>query len=296
MKKILSLSVIAFCFISNIAAASSQPVDTLIISDKPAKTVITESPAGLKVVITPLDSAGSETIFFQDFSRNISVSTSQKSATKKRTSLNSGFDLSANSEWSLTSGGLCLGLVNPAGQPDYSNLQWSKSIEIAWINALAVSYRKQLMSISLGLGFDWRNYRTTFTDQRMTVTPEGGIGFIPYPEGVRSKGSRIKIFSLSVPLLYTQRIPGSSLSFTAGPIVNFNTHASLKTDFINPDGNETELWEKGFHHRRVSIDLFGSFKVFQGCGIYFRYSPQSVLKGHGSPQFKPMSVGLVFLL
>ncbi|MDE5635719.1 MAG: hypothetical protein K2I52_05375 [Muribaculaceae bacterium] len=84
-----------------------------------------------------------------------------------------------------------------------------------------------------------------------------GISIMPYPNGITPGNSRIKIFSLGFPLLYTQKIPGTTLSVTAGGIFNINTHASLKTTYKNESGNRIEEYSDGISRRRVSFDIYG---------------------------------------
>ena len=239
-----------------------------------------------------------ESIYVQPYSPESSVKSRQSTNTATATTFSDGVIgvKVKNHHWEVITGGLGIGLVNAAGQSPALGLQWAKSFEISWLNALAVRYSARWQSLSLGLGFDWRNYKITTSDHRLCPNGEGGIGIAPYPDGTHNGASRIKVFSLGLPLLYTQKIPRTTLSVTIGGILNFNTHASLKTWYTNPDGNHTEEYSEGFHHRRVTADLFGSLNFFKGNGIYVRYSPQSVLQGHNSPQFKPLSVGLILFL
>ncbi len=174
-------------------------------------------------------------------------------------------------------------------------LQWNKSFEISWVNALAVEYVNRGFGVSLGLGFDWRNYKMTII-HRMNLNGEGGIKPDVYPEEVEPRSSRIKVFSLGIPLLISQKFGRSGMGVTAGAILNFNTHASLKTDYRTANGNEIEEYAEGFHHRRITVDLFGCLQFWKSCGLYVRYSPQSVLQGHNSPQFRPLSAGIMLFL
>ena len=55
--------------------------------------------------------------------------------------------------------------------------------------------------VSIGMGFDWRNYRVT-NHKMFAKDGRGIITMQDYPEGVEPKFSRIHTFSLSVPLKY----------------------------------------------------------------------------------------------
>lgn len=278
----------------------STPADTLLVSSGGARAVITESPAGLKVAISPLNGDSvADNIYMLPYSPNASVKSKQSLHTGTMTTFNDGvlgLKVKNRKHWEVVTGGLCLGFVYPYRQPASLGLQWNKSLEISWINALAVRYRNRGMSVSLGFGFDWRNYKITTSGHSLIPNGEGGLTTGQYPENTHSRSSRIKVFSFGLPLLYTQKIPKTTLSITAGAILNFNTHASLKSWYTNSEGNHVEEYSEGFHHRRVTVDLFGSINFYKGCGLYVRYSPQSVLQGHGSPQFNPLSAGLMLFL
>lgn len=302
MKQILTSLIIASCACAATAAESAQP-DTVMVINNPSSAVITESASGLKVTITDLNSEKqSETVFVQNYPPNSSVKSSQWTARWNETTFNDGVigvkvRKSKNHDWSFVTGGIGIGLVNAAGQPSSLGLQWAKSFEISWINAFAVRYKiNNYMNVSLGIGFDWRNYKITTSNHRLCLNGLGGIGIAPYPDGATEVSSRIKVFSLGIPLLYTAKIPRTTLSVTLGGILNFNTHASLKTWYKNADGNHCEEYATDFHPRRVTADLFGSLNLYKGCGIYVRYSPCDVLQGHASPSFKPLSVGVLFFL
>ena len=131
----------------------------------------------------------------------------------------------------------------------------------------------------MGIGFGWRNYRTT-TGMRLVQGDGGAISYTPFADDMTPKYSRLKVFSLSVPVFYTfrfslPRIKHLGLQF--GPIVNFNTHASIEN-----------RWQ-----RRLSVDLYAALRFCDAVGIYVRYSPQSVLLHSPAVDFKPLSTGFV---
>lgn len=283
--------------LSTILAAPSEPVDTLIHIGRPSNIIISESESGITVKFKDLESTGESTILIADYNKNGTVFTSQQFNRHQELAFNRcAFGVKHNSHIEVITGGINIGLVNSLDQPSGMGLQWSKSFEIGWLNALAVRYNYKTISLSLGIGFDWRNYKMTGSSHYMVKDPENGIGLHPYPQSVTPGSSRIKIFSLGFPLLYSQKIPGTTLAFTAGAILNVNTHASLLTRYRNDKGNDIEEYAEGIMHRRVSYDIYGSVTLYKNIGIYVRYSPQTVLKHPTAPEFKPLSVGLSFFL
>ena len=294
MKLHIRAAVIA-CLTAAIAANAEEKADTLLVTLNPVSTVITEESNGFTVTVVNEDKT--TTIYQKEFAQNSSIKSSQSNFDFRETTIADGsIGLKSKSKhWNVITGGLGIGLVYPSGQPAGLSLQWNKSFEISWVNALAVEYVNRGFGVSLGLGFDWRNYRMT-TIHRMNLNGEGGIKPDVYPEEVEPRSSRIKVFSLGIPLLISQKFGRSGMGVTAGAILNFNTHASLKTDYRTANGNEIEEYAEGFHHRRITVDLFGCLQFWKSCGLYVRYSPQSVLQGHNSPQFRPLSAGIMLFL
>ncbi len=271
--------------------------DTIVNVSTPSTLVITESAKGIMLDIKENNGTGTSTMMIADYNEDATVSVNQSTSRFQAfTSKGCAIGVKTGSSWDVISGGLNIGLVNPTGQPEGLDLQWAKSFEISWLNTLALRYSHRSIAVSLGIGLDWRNYNTTTRNHYMIPDNNTGIAVKPYPESTKPGNSRIKIFSLGFPLLYTQKIPGTTLSVTAGGIFNINTHASLKTAYKDEQGNHIEEYSEGISRRRVSFDIYGSIHLFKGIGIYARYSPQSVLSGSSVPKFRPLSVGISLFL
>ncbi|MDE7472202.1 MAG: hypothetical protein K2M68_01305 [Muribaculaceae bacterium] len=295
MKRYITAAVSAFITIYSISAATTESTDTIRIVGDASKVVISETDKGIAVNVD-----NNNTIYIADYNQTDRFSTSQ--STTKHLSF---FDYQAytfsksqhsKSHWDAISGGFNIGLVNAVGQPADLGMRWSKSFEISWLNTLGVRYTYRSLSVSLGLGLDWRNYKITGNDHYMVSPAPGEIDFVEAPDGARSLSSRIKVFSLGLPLLYTQRIPGTTLAFTAGAILNFNTHASLRSTYESADNRHIEEYSEGIGKRNVTYDLYGAITFYRGNGLYIRYSPQSVLKGSKVPQFHPLSIGVTLFM
>ncbi|MDE6683152.1 MAG: hypothetical protein K2J87_06985 [Muribaculaceae bacterium] len=197
-----------------------------------------------------------------------------------------------NRQWAIGIDGLTLGLSSANGQPHPKGLQWSKSIEIGWLSAVNLSYSSRSSSISLGVGFDWRNYRISTSDRLLTLDRNGILNWAEFKDGGRGKGSRIKFFSIQFPLLYEYAIPKSSVTIKAGPIFNLNTYASVKTDFFNENGNQTSYSSHLSSQRLFTVDLFANISFCRLVGIYFRYSPLRVLNTDEGINFHPLTLGV----
>lgn len=295
---------IAFIFVLSLVSAVSvnavnpERMDTVLYVTNPSVIVVSESAEGLSVSV---DGTASDSLFstrFVDvYGSDVNVRTRRTVGRDMVACMDGtllGITAGKGSRWDVVSGGIGIGLVNPLG-PDAGDIQWSKSFEISWVNAFAVSYNISRSRISLGIGFDWRNYKTTLS-RRMTDNGDGGVEWSGYPEGCIAKNSRVKIFSLGFPLLYKYRIPKSSLSLTLGAVFNLNTYGSLKTQYYRSDGTPVTEFSKSLDRKAFTVDFLGSVGLWEGCGIYVRYSPMKVIRCDHDINFRPLSVGLMLFL
>ncbi len=141
--------------------------------------------------------------------------------------------------------------------------------------------------LSLGLGIDWKNYRMT-DDMLFTKAPDGNVTVERFPLEFEPKFSRIKVFSLTATLRYQYNF-GDGFSIGFGPVVNFNTYASIKTRYKFL-GDKIMHMEKDIHQRPITIDWMLNMSV-AGFPIYVKYSNDNVLKD-GGVKFRSLSFGL----
>lgn len=296
MKHIISTLILATASTASVAAQA--PVaDTIADITDAKRIVITESPTGINVSVSR-KAAGPDSL-------EVVIDRTLDNAVVKQQRWNSPFRAGnisgGSSRWDLCVGGPGLGWIDAVGQPDGLGIEMGKSLEISWVNMLAVKYRfSRWSTISLGFGFDWRNYRISTSGSRFMPTPDGTVGIGTYPDNVVARGSRLKVFSMGIPLLYTQSLPlrwidGSYFSVTVGAVFNYSPHASLLARWELPDGTDVEQKSNHIGHRRFSFDLMGMVKLGWGISAYVRYSPQTVLRGPSQPKFRPLSTGLIFM-
>ena len=127
--------------------------------------------------------------------------------------------------------------------------------------------------LSLETYFNWRNYRMT-GDTRFVKNSSGNVELAPYPKGAKPKFSRVKVFSVSGALLVFHTFKDWGIA--VGPVVNFNTYASLKTRY-SIDGGKYKDVEKNINQRKVTFDIMGIIQT-PAVDLYLKYSPNSVLK------------------
>ena len=298
MKKtfIIISSLILSCAQTAIASQAENP-DTLLHTEKPSRVIIRESAKGTFIEVQNLDSAA-VTSFTVDYPSESKVSTTQKRKPYSFIEL-PGLNYAGSrhkSRWFASIDGLCVGLTDAMNQTGGGGLQWSKSFEISWLSCLNVNYEFSRSRISLGLGFDWRNYKTTLDGKWLVPSGSGGLEWGEAPEGATARCSRLKVFSLQLPLLYSWRIPKSELALKLGPIPCFNTYASLKGVYDDAAGNRHEYFTTDINKRPFTLDFFGSLTYHKAIGIYVRWSPMKVLRDPSPINLNPFTIGIGFLI
>lgn len=187
-----------------------------------------------------------------------------------------------------------MGLVSATKQApgmdiDFGNAGW----EFILNNLFNWEYRPlRTTSLSLGFGVDWRNYRMTGNNR--FVKDNNNLHIAPYPEGANINFSRVKVFSMTLELLLRQKIT-KRISIAAGPVVNFNTHASIKTRYSIGKGKEKEGFKEtssSIHQKPVTFDFKGVVSM-DPLSFYFKYSPVNTLDTEFGPAFRSMSAGIM---
>lgn len=272
----------------------SEACDTVIKIENPGKVLVKEFPNRVQVV------DGNSIVLYQQNFEPTEVIKSRTFISKKGYSLDPGginveMASGQNHKWNLTMGGVGIGLNGAINQPKGTGLQWGRSFDITWLQALAAEYCWDRQAISFGLGFDWKNFRLTGAPLRMIKSQTGGVTLAPYPEDVNPINSNLKIFSLGIPVLYSINVPKIYTKFTVGPILNFNTYSSIKTTYFNPDGNKTTEIMKNVGQKKVTFDILGA-ATWNCIGLYIRYSPLKEMKKSSDINFNPLAIGLMLLL
>ena len=200
----------------------------------------------------------------------------------------------------LGSLGLYGGFLHPLGAPQWMQTDMAASNEIGFELELYRSYNsKRNRYFSLGLDFDWRNYRTTGR-QRFVQDEAENLVMTSYPtKASRTYSSRIKTFSVGIPLRYTFVLP-KHWRVDVAAVVRFNTFATAESYYDVPDAamqvnHHVKESYSHLHQTPVSVD-FKARLLWRFIGMYATYSPCRVLNADYGPKFTPFSVGAVFSL
>ncbi|MCM1029287.1 MAG: hypothetical protein NC342_06720 [Pseudoflavonifractor sp.] len=287
------LLAIAASIICLVSANAAETPDTTVVQT--IKTVITEGPDGTTLV-TITDTQGNTTVRTLSSARSDSTLTRLTSRMESNLSIRIGSN--KQSRWTATCGGFNIGFASAPGHPSELPFEMGKSWEIGWTEMIGVGFdATPSTQLRLGFGLDWRNYKMTAPDARLAIAPDGSVIPLPYPEGTRPAGSRIKVFTLQMPLMIKQKMPFKLFRqqqwIALGVIGGYSPHASMLTRYRDGEGMVKKSVNK-IGHRRWTLDLMAIAGLSESVGIYLRYQPQSVLRGSAQPDFRSLSTGLIF--
>ena len=190
-----------------------------------------------------------------------------------------------------------IGLVSATGQADDMNVKMGNAgMEFILNNLFNWRFQPTRNThFTLGFGVDWRNYR--MKGDRRFLKDGDNLLVAPYPDGADINFSRIKVFSMTLELMLKQRIY-KGIYLHVGPVVNFNTHASIKTRYSVGSGKDKERFKEtssDICQNPVTVDFKGQLN-FKNIGFYFKYSPTNTLDTDWGPEFKSISTGIVIRL
>lgn len=187
-----------------------------------------------------------------------------------------------------------IGLVSATGQADDMNVKMGNAgMEFILNNLFNWRFQPTRNThFTLGFGVDWRNYR--MKGDRRFLKDGDNLLVAPYPDGADINFSRIKVFSMTLELMLKQRIY-KGIYLHVGPVINFNTHASIKTRYSVGSGKDKERFKEtssDICQNPVTVDFKGQLN-FKNIGFYFKYSPTNTLDTDWGPEFKSISTGIV---
>ena len=289
MKRLMTIALLAVA-----TTASAQENDTVVIHN-PKKVTIVTSDSLQKILVTGME--GDDKFTYQNTIQLVDsnyVSTthigrdrwelipSVKVGKKRDDGRGRGSSNSLSAHFGL-------GFTAPTNADARADFSTFKSWEIfatliQWDHHF--DYREH-NTVSLGFGIDWKNYRMT-GDMRFTKAPDGNVVIEKYPLQVSPDFSRIKVFSVTANLSYTYSFD-EDFWIGFGPVVNFNTYASIKTEY-SMYGDDIKKVDKDIRQRPITIDWMLRLGV-GGVPLYVKYSNDDVLKD-GGIRFRSLSFGL----
>ena len=272
-----------------------EDADRIVLTKSPYKNsiiVLKEGDNGYKLSIEQKIDTKENRTSYQQTSSSWDFNIPFKNAGKEKRSIyraQSRFLLNLLSDLEFGIGLVSAHSQAPGMDVEFGNAGW----EFFMNNIFNWEYRPfNRTFVSLGFGVDWRNYR--MKGENRFLKEDNKLTIAPYPDGANIDFSRVKVFSITLDLMLRQYL-NKNISIAAGPIVNFNTHASIKTRYTIGSGKAKEGFKEtssNIHQKPVTVD-FKAGLIINPIEFYFKYSPTNTLDTDYGPEFRSMSAGII---
>ena len=208
----------------------------------------------------------------------------------KSKSHGTGYPLKQKNLSSRLGFGLCYGANADYKGPQSVGSSW----EIMWTIAEIEKYGYgKHNGFSIGFGINWRNFRMDGRSKFVKLD-DGTITEEALPAGYDNDFSRIKVFSLTIPVMWKYRT--KQVTFGLGPVFNINTYASIKNRYWDADGEKHKEMFKKIHQRPITVDIMAEVSFHNWFSIYGKFSPMTILNSTyaNDVNFQPVSFGIYF--
>ena len=208
----------------------------------------------------------------------------------KSKSHGTGYPLKQRNLSSRLGFGLCYGANADYKGPQSVGSSW----EIMWTIAEIEKYGYgKHNGFSIGFGINWRNFRMDGRSKFVKLD-DGTITEEALPAGYDNDFSRIKVFSLTIPVMWKYRT--KQVTFGLGPVFNINTYASIKNRYWDADGEKHKQIFKKIHQRPITVDIMAEVSFHNWFSIYGKFSPMTILNSTyaNDVNFQPVSFGIYF--
>ena len=208
----------------------------------------------------------------------------------KSKSHGTGYPLKQRNLSSRLGFGLCYGANADYKGPQSVGSSW----EIMWTIAEIEKYGYgKHNGFSIGFGVNWRNFRIDGRSKFVKLD-DGTIIEEGLPAGYDNDFSRIKVFSLTIPVMWKYRT--KQVTFGLGPVFNINTYASIKNRYWDADGEKHKQIFKKIHQRPITVDIMAEVSFHNWFSIYGKFSPMTIFNSTyaNDVNFQPVSFGIYF--
>lgn len=143
-------------------------------------------------------------------------------------------------------------------------------------------------TFSFGPGITFRNLGLT-GGNAMSMGEDGQISVAPFQGAGALKVSKLRVFSLNAPLLYSFDF-GGGFGFTLGPVVNLNTGSSIVNKYEQGGDKQKDKYKR-VHCNLITVDAMFQLNL-KYFSIYAKYSPMNLMDKKYWPEFTTWSIGI----
>ena len=273
MKKLLTMIALT----ATMATQASEKIDTVVVSKAEKVTIVTSDS------IQRVSIMGQEGDANFRYDEKVPLNEQKMKQARRSKEEYDPFDFDFD---------LGAGFNTPLGTSDGYGFATFRSWEIFFGLRVMYTPEKALQTYSTGIWFGWDVYGLS-TNMMFTKNAQDVVGLADYPSTAKNRVSRINMYSISVPFLFTQKLGRESKwKFTVGPVVNINLRGRLNTMY-DQDDNEIDVTTKGICYHPVTVSLMGALQ-YKNIGLYCKYTPMSLMKTDKGPKFQSLTFGLYF--
>lgn len=281
MKKLITLLLFfSVCIFSiNAEELLPQPQDTIIktistteVKDPVTGKIITTTVETEKRIAEKRESEGSN-VLYNGSSYNVIFSWKKKN---KR---------SLDPHWT----GIGMGFMNYSSDDiPYGSLKMSTSHNFT-LNL--IDYHKQIANnwlIVSGIGTEWSRYHF---DENAALTKKDGITtFVPAPDGVDYRSTKLLSYYITVPLLLEYQT--SNFHISGGPVALFKYYSKSQIKYFENGRKIVQNMGRDLNMR--TIDLRLRLQIgFDDVAIFGYYAPFSMFDKNRGPELKTYTIGLM---
>ncbi len=162
-----------------------------------------------------------------------------------------------------------------------------------FINPIEVSlslYKENLM-VYTGFGLSWKNFHF---DNDTRLVKQNGIAVVQSaPFGTTYKKSRLRVFSLNMPLAleFQQKVGHHKMYVSTGIVAGFNLFSSQKLKYKDANGKKAKQYNRGLNVSRISFEFMAQVGL-DNVGVFVKYSPMELFEHGKGPNTQTASIGL----
>ena len=301
MKRFSTLAVLGLSVCSALHAVAENSGDTLVI-DEPHRVVVENDGNSVRMTVEGSKDSPDYRYVYSHSSDSMDFAVVRErehddayfSVSFSRFLKNKNKNRKFEAHWSGFGFGFCSVAHSGIGGlngPEGVSANMSASHELFWnITSVSHAFGKSGVGLVAGVGIDWRNFR--MDDNYRFVKENSKVAVVSYNEGENPEFSRLKVFSITIPLFLEWQLSSNGFFVNAGPVMNINTYASLKTRYTTTDGKKHKDIDKGVHQVPVTVDFMGQMG-YGILGVYIKYSPFHLLQTAYAPEMRPLTCGLI---
>lgn len=265
----------------NVWAASA---DTVKVINHPDKVSVVEKNGSVSLEVTGYDGDASKSYNYTiKHDKDGNVKSTETESRNGRYGIilnkkedNNGEEVERNFEVFIS--GFYLGWGHTNAQGEFHG-KTGKTFEVGILNVIGSGYKfGDRNRLSLGVGYQAKYYELK-KDYYFTTSMAGGVlpnpTIVSFPDEYKRRFSQMVVHTIQFPLLYAKGF-GNRFWAYAGGVMNWNCYAYTSRNYKVENTRINEM-TTGLHQRKITFDMLVGIQ-HNGWGVYFRYSPQSVLK------------------